>query len=89
MEDVRRLRNWGDDDTGSDLDVLRVTEEENESTNGASEGIMTENPPEFMKNINPNPQFQEADRNQQNKVRETHVREPSDTWDLDSRALFP
>lgn len=51
MEDVRRLGNCGDDDTGSNLDVLRVTEEKNESTKGDSEGKMTEKSPEFMKNI--------------------------------------
>jgi hypothetical protein len=55
VEDVRRLGNWGDDDTGSNLDVLRVTEEKNEPTKGDSEGIMTQKSPEFMKNINHKP----------------------------------
>lgn len=40
MEDVRRRGDRGDDDPGSNSDVLRVVEEGNELTEGASEGII-------------------------------------------------
>lgn len=43
MEDVRRRGDRGDNDPGSNSDVLKVIEEENELTEGDSEGIITEN----------------------------------------------
>lgn len=43
MEDVRRRGDRGDNGPGSNSDVLKVIEEENELTEGDSEGIITEN----------------------------------------------